>query len=859
MLSYCIRNAFICSLLINPNFCFASLSFDPAMLSDNGHSVADLSVFDSPGRQLPGTYNVDVYLNGSFIGKKRISFISTLKMHFKKDSLRDDTGLMACLKPEIMQSIGLNTFILKKISRSSSIKCFNPGEYLDSAYTSFNFSKMKLDVNIPQAYLSIKSHDSTEETEWDNGINAVLLSWQYSGNKNSGAYGKSINDYLNLTSGINFGPWRLRDNSIWTRYSSSNTRQQSWEHLNTYLLRPIIPWKSNLVIGNSQSEGNVFESFSFSGVKIGTNLAMYSDSVQGFAPVIRGVAASNAEVYVSQNGNLIYRTAVPAGAFAIKDLASVSNSGDLNVTIAEANGTKTHFIVPYSSVPVLQRKGRIIYSLASGKVRGTNNLYDQLNFAHGTFLWGLTDNTTIYGGTQLANRYKAAAIGAGVNVGPFGAISADVTRADSLLADESGHSGSSWRLMYARSMSSTGTTFQLLTNRFSSSGYYTLSETALKTMNGWESDDRITSSGKNDGEKNWSNHYNLYETKKNLIQANITQQLRGLGSLYLTASRQTYWGRIAPTTSFQVGFNSSLWKFNYQVSAGYSKYSDQPNADKSIYISFSVPLDHWLSGKSSFNNNYLAYSINRHNGSTSNQMQLSGSALDSNNLNWGISQAHDQKGGNSGDVSADYEGTYGGISIGYGQTENYSQLRYGTTGSAVLSAHGLTMGQQLGQTNILVEAPGASYIPIADSTGVRTDWRGYTIKNNASDYHRNRVALDIGALDPFTEIDEPVKYVVPTEGAIVLAGFNVRKGHQALLSLIYQGRPLPFGAGVSVSGDNKIGIIDENGQVYLTGLKENGILKAEWGNKENEHCTTSYDFAKIKQNNAIIQMTLECK
>jgi len=258
-------------------------------------------------------------------------------------------------------------------------------------------------------------------------------------------------------------------------------------------------------------------------------------------------------------------------------------------------------------------------------------------------------------------------------------------------------------------------------------------------------------------------------------------------------------------------------------------------------------------------NSYLAYNINSGNGSTSNQMQLSGSALENNNLNWGVSQVYNQREGNSGDAAIDYLGTYGGISLGYGQSKNYSQLRYGATGSMVLSSYGLTFGQQLSKTNILIKAPEASYIPVTDSPGVRTDWRGYTIKNNASDYRRNRVALNVGSLDQFTEIKEPVKYVTPTEGAIVLAGFNVRKGHQALLNLIYQDKPLPFGAGVSVSDDDKAGIIDENGEVYLTGLKEKGLLRAKWGNHTGEQCTAHYDFSKIKQDKSIIQMSLVCK
>lgn len=56
-------------------------------------------------------------------------------------------------------------------------------------------------------------------------------------------------------------------------------------------------------------------------------------SQRGYAPVIRGIANSNAEVSVRQNGYLIYQQNVAPGAFEINDLYSTTNSGDLEVTV----------------------------------------------------------------------------------------------------------------------------------------------------------------------------------------------------------------------------------------------------------------------------------------------------------------------------------------------------------------------------------------------------------------------------------------------------------------------------------------------------------------------------------------------
>ncbi|WP_163464314.1 fimbria/pilus outer membrane usher protein, partial [Escherichia coli] len=85
----------------------------------------------------------------------------------------------------------------------------------------------------------------------------------------------------------------------------------------------------------------------------------------------------------------------------------------------------------------------------------------------GTLAWGLPGGITAYGGLQGAGDYRAAVLGAGVNMGLWGAFSADVTHADSMLADRSRHSGQSLRFLYSRGFVSTGTTFQLAGYRYS--------------------------------------------------------------------------------------------------------------------------------------------------------------------------------------------------------------------------------------------------------------------------------------------------------------------------------------------------------------------------------------------------------
>ncbi|EOK4685011.1 fimbria/pilus outer membrane usher protein, partial [Shigella sonnei] len=87
-----------------------------------------------------------------------------------------------------------------------------------------------------------------------------------------------------------------------------------------------------------------------------------------------------------------------------------------------------------------------------------------------TALGGLPQEFTAYGGTQLSANYTAFLLGLGRNLGNWGAVSLDVTHARSQLADDSRHEGDSIRFLYAKSMYTFGTNFQLMGYRYSTQG-----------------------------------------------------------------------------------------------------------------------------------------------------------------------------------------------------------------------------------------------------------------------------------------------------------------------------------------------------------------------------------------------------
>ncbi|WP_162872393.1 fimbria/pilus outer membrane usher protein, partial [Klebsiella pneumoniae] len=67
---------------------------------------------------------------------------------------------------------------------------------------------------------------------------------------------------------------------------------------------------------------------------------MYPDSLQGYAPTVRGIARTAAKLTIRQNGYVIYQSYVSPGAFSITDLNPTSSSGDLEVTVDEKDGSQ---------------------------------------------------------------------------------------------------------------------------------------------------------------------------------------------------------------------------------------------------------------------------------------------------------------------------------------------------------------------------------------------------------------------------------------------------------------------------------------------------------------------------------------
>ncbi|WP_437178420.1 fimbrial biogenesis usher protein [Buttiauxella gaviniae] len=827
--------------------------FNPGFLSADDTSVADLSRFEKGSHQAPGVYRVDIWRNNEFIDTQDIRFLASDKATGKAKS----GGLVPCLDVDWLKRLGLNTVAYPALAKFKPGECVPMAEMIPDSETTLDFANLRLDISLPQASLLNIARGYIPPELWDEGIPAALVNYNFTGNR--GSY--DDNYYLSLLSGLNYGPWRLRNSGAWNYTRGDSYHSSTWKNISTYAQRTIIPLKSELLMGDSNTGSDVFDSLGFRGVRLYSSDNMYPDSLQGYAPTVRGIARTNAKITIRQNGFVIYQSYVSPGAFTINDLNPTSSSGDLDVTLEEKDGTQQKYTVPYSTVPLLQREGRLKYDLVAGDFRSGSDQQETPFFAQGTLIAGLPDGFTAYGGTQLADRYTAIALGAGKNLGEWGAISLDVTSARSKLADESEHEGQSLRFLYAKSLSGYGTNVQLLGYRYSTRGFYTLDEVAYKQTEGYEyaPDDP----GNRNPEPVIQSYHNLNNSKRGRFQINVSQSLGDYGSLYVSGSQQTYWDTSENNTWYQAGYSSGWHGISYSLSMSWSKSVGISESDRIVAFNLSVPfstlLGHGYSRNSALDRAYSTFAASSNSdGDSTLQTGIGGTLLDDRNLSYSLTQGHSDSNGYTGSANASWQATYGTLGLGYNYDHDQHDYTWQASGGVVGHADGITFSQPLGDTNVLIKAPGASGVNVENQRGVKTDWRGYAVMPYASVYRYNRVALDTNTMNDQTDIDNNVSSVVPTNGALVRAEFKARIGVRAIITVTHGGRAVPFGSVVREETSGATSMAGDDGEIYLSGLPLQGKLLVQWGNGKDSQCLAPYQLPPRSLTQAVVVATATC-
>ncbi|MFT2798859.1 fimbria/pilus outer membrane usher protein [Serratia sp. N21D137] len=782
-----------------------------------GESV-DISRFNQGG-QLPGTYTVDILLNGGKIDSRDIVFFE------KKDTL----GLLKlepCVSIDLLSSYDVKVESFPGLSAEEGRDSCAHLSAIPNANFEFSFNKQELHLSIPQIALRKKVQGIAAQERWDDGISTFLLNYQANASQteNHGSSAANMSSqFVQLQPGANIGAWRLRNSTNWRQ---SEGQKGKWQTSYTYAERGMYNLKSRLTLGERSSASEIFDSVPFRGVMLGSDDAMVPANQRTFAPVIRGIARTQALIEVKQNGYTVYSTTVAPGPFAIDDLSVSSGSGsDLQVTVLENDGNTQAFTVPYSTPVIALREGYLAYNLMAGNYRPSDSSVHTSAVGQVTVMYGLPWDLTVYGGLQGAENYKAASLGLGWSLGRWGALSLDSALANSVRYNDSSESGHTLRVRYGKSLEATNTNFHLVSTQYTSKGYNTLSN----VLDSYR-DDNIGQAYYYDNIKN-----------KTRYTVTVNQSLGEWGSLSINGSKESHWNDSRKDNSLGISYNTTFHSASLSFNWSKNKHvqsSGEIHTDNISSLWISMPLNDWFGGNARANYQFNSSS----NKSSTQRVGLNGTSFD-REMSWGINQSY-QSGSkttdsNSSAATISFNRSYGIFGGNYSYSPSSRHIGADIAGGMVIHNNGVTLTQPLGDTMALIEAPGVQGIPVGGYPGVKTDFRGYTVQSFLLPYQENTISLDPSNTPINTEITQTDTKVVPTQGALVTAKFATQLGGRAIITLTQSnGSPVPFGALAIVEGkDNSTSVVGDNGEVYLTGLQEEGEISVMW--KKNQ-CKLKY-------------------
>lgn len=789
-------------------------AFNPDFLGNGARETVDLARFER-GNHLPsGTYRLDIYVNQRWTGRQPLRLLEDEKA---------PQGVRYCFRADQLGALGID---LDKLSDPDaarrlieSSECIELSQLVSESRVEVQLSELTAHVSIPQAYLGREARGQVDPRDWDSGVTAAFIGYNTSlyRNRTDGRDSEQLS--IGLNNGVNLGEWRLRSNGYYNRSRQDGAPSRShYSNASTYAQRDLTGLRSQLTVGDYYTPGDLFDSVPFRGVQVGSDDRMLPESLRGFAPVIHGTAETNAKVTVRQGSAVLYETTVAPGPFAIDDLYDSGYSGDLEVTVTEADGRERSFQVPYASVAQLLRPGTTRFNFTAGEYRSKG--MDRVpKFVMGTYQRGLSNELSAYTGSLVAEKYMAVQGGVALST-RLGAVALDVTGSrlseSPVEGDKAPRSGQSYRVTYSKLLDATQTNFTVAAYRFSSEGYLGFSEYA---------------------QAYGSPGSTLYR-QRSRFQVSANQPLGGeRGNLYITGTAQNYWnsGQRSDMT-FQAGYSNGFRWGSMGLSVGRTRTNG--GFENQYMVNLSIPLGSSPRAPS------LSTSVNYASGRSNTQASLSGSLGEQYETSYSVYGAqnrdHGERTSNAGG-NIYHRASAAALSAGISKGTGYRQENLGVSGSLVVHPGGINFTQAQSDSFAVIEAKGAQGAHVSNDNGVRIARNGYAVIGGLAPYRRSQVVLDPKGMFRNVELQLTEQSVTPRHGAVVMLRYPTITGVPVLLRILREdGQMPPLGSEVVDGQGNSLTMVGQGGRAFLRGLEPAGWLDVRWGDGPDKRCRFQY-------------------
>lgn len=808
-------------IVVTPSFVWADesddIEFNQDFLGDSGQQVTtNLSRFKQKNTLLPGIYLSDIYVNGKWIGRQDLIFQDT-------DTISPHATV--CFKQSLLQLFGIDFSVLPEsvmvlLQQSETDgQCHALDEFVPDAQFYYDANALRAEISIPQYYLFKHARGYIHPKFWDQGVPAATVGYQFNAYHYDVSGHADTTYYLGLNNGVNVNGWRLRNQSVMTK-----SGHQDWHYqtIATYLKHDVTALHSQLLIGDTYTSSNLFDSVGFRGIQLSSDERMLPDSLVGYAPVVRGIAKSNAKVAIYQQELLIYETTVAPGAFEINDLYATGQSGDLKVIVTESDGEQYQYIVPNLSFSPLLREGAVKYGLTWGKTRSTGlgRVSSSLLQLEGGV--GIFNGMTQYGGVLLAKNYRSVASSSAFAT-PFGAVAFGVNYASAKVGQQH-YRGQSFNVKYSHQLQETDTSLSLAAYHYFSPHYYTLGD-MLHAQSAWQ---EATSSPE---------QQTLFKSavgQQHQLQLSIAQYLGPeKGTLFVSGSLQHYWGTSKKMMQYLLGYSNNYEDMTYQLTLQRQKSIRRNKMETQIAIALSFPLGKKMNAPTVSMNHYQA-------ATPTTSVAVNGTIDQDNTLSYGLSGARSGQ-HYSTSLSTQYRAPYALFNAGYSQGYHYSQVSGNVSGGIVAHPGGVTLAQGLGESIAIIEAKGAAGAKV-NINGVSVDRLGYAVVPFLTPYRVNQVELDPKGISFDVELSTTSQRVTPRAGAVVMLKYPTLTGRSVLINATIDHQDdMPFGAEVFDDDQHYVGMTGQGGNIFVRGLqKDDGVLTVKWGKDSDGQCQIAY-------------------
>ncbi|WP_458249576.1 fimbria/pilus outer membrane usher protein [Burkholderia multivorans] len=792
-----IRHSLLCVSVLVVGSQSHATEFNSSFLSIDGTTDVDLSQFSQADFTLPGEYMLEVQVNDLFYGLQPIEFVAL-----------DASGAgKPCLRAELVAQFGLKPSLAKDLPRFHGGRCVDLAA-IEGVTVRYLKGDGRLRITIPQVALEFTDGTYLPPERWSDGIAGAMLDYRVIANTNRsfGSGGRQTNAVQAYgTIGANWGAWRVRgDYQAQSNVGNTVYADRTFRFSRLYAFRALPSIQSTVTFGDDYLSSDIFDTFALTGASIRSDDRMLPPSLRGYAPLISGVARTNATVTVSQQGRVLYVTRVSPGAFALQNI-NTSVQGTLDVAVEEEDGSVQRFQVTTAAVPFLARTGQFRYKAAVGKPRRFGGAGITPFFGFGEAAYGLPFDVTVYGGFIAASGYTSIALGVGRDFGTFGAVSADVTHARARLWwNGATRHGNSYRINYSKHFDGLDADVRFFGYRFSERDYTNFAQ--------FSGDPTA---------------YGLANSKQR-YSATMSKRF-GDTSAYFSYDQTTYWERaseqrvgVTLTRAFSVG---ALRNLNVSVSAFRTQSAGASGNQVSVTATLPIGGRHTVTsnlttgnGSTSVNAGYL------YDDPAGRTYQISAGTTDGRaSANASFRQR-----------TSAYQLTAQASTVANG----YAAASLEVDGSLVATQYGIAAhaNGNAGDTRLLVSTDGVRDVPLS-GTLTHTDSRGYAVLDGISPYNVYDAAVNVEKLPLEVQVSNPIQRMVLTDGAIGLVQFSAARGSNLYLTLTdAAGKPLPFGASVQDAANGKeLGIVGEGGAAYLTQVQPKSSLVVRAG--ERTLCT----------------------